>query len=232
MHSPVSQHSPGNLDALVDTKAPLRRQAHANRAMDQVDVLFEWIGDAVDPVLSLLDAAHLDTSEAGRVQGAWATMARAHALDTFSDTAAKDITGPQAVQNGLGTLVELVKRYGVLPRDRNWEMHVPGLTISLSNHAPEDTFSATAVVTWDPFTISDIAKELSSRPASQCLRDTEEVCDLLPSATLPVLVLGTGALLSLVAAGRFPNVQQMEVKDEKDEWTARLVWETPSARLS
>ena len=228
MHPSAPPLLPDDLANTVGLQAPLRRQAHASRAMDQVDTLFEWIGDAQDPVLRLFDAAHLDSVEAGRVQGAWSNMVRAHAMDTFADAGLEALAWQQAIAEGVYTLITLSKRYGAALNERKWHIQVPGLTLSLTPHLPGSpaprVVNTPSSASFVALTMADVARELSARPASQCLRDAEEICDFLPSANLPVLAVGTGALLALATAGRLTGYEQMSLGGGNLDWVAHLVW--------
>lgn len=206
-------------DAQAKTKSP-RRSRHAHGAIGHVDALLEWIGEARDPVLRLLEALDRQNDpDANLARQAWSGLVRAHAKDIC--TTAKSSAAPgfeRELSGAIDILVSLVHGRGAMPQKAAWSLHALGLCLKVSPSPIkiDDAFPQSVL------RATNLEEAIKAYPDNQCLRDAAHLCDVIPSADLPTLALATGALLVVGALGTLEDLPLMVAGTDPD-WHAALV---------
>lgn len=200
--------------------------------MEHVEVLLDWVGERHDEVVRLLDAAHMDCSDADKVQNAWGVLAKAHAMDVMSDAMAGESSWEKAAFEAVQMLALLFRKYAKNPNEIVWHIAVPGLVCRVFPGASGAAASAWTLFA-QPFSnqvqVEDVNREMKSRTANQCLRDAGVLGDMLPNAPLPVIAVASGALLALGSIGQIAGYKR-KVFEDGTQWTALVAWDRPDKK--
>lgn len=210
------------VSAKIAPPSVVRRKRHAAQSLPAVDRLLEEIGAAPDPVLALAGSLSRNGERADMFRQDWAELVRAHALDLYADAGRDALAWPHALGEALHMLVRLRRAEG------QWTLKVPGLVLEIlpESARPRSEGAPTGGKMSSPslLTMEEVDLHLRARPASQAWKDAEELCDLLPEASLPHLALATGALQALAIAGDLSGFDRMTMGNDKSGWLACVHW--------
>lgn len=206
----------------ISPPSVVRRKRHVAQSLLAVDRLLEEIGAAPDPVLALAGSLSKSGEQADGVRQDWAELVRAHALDLYADAGRDAMAWPHALGEALHMLVRMRRS------EKQWTVRVPGLVLEIlpeqSPDRPITAGSAGKVRSPSLLTMEEVDLHLRARSADQAWKDAEELCDLLPDASLPHLALATGALQALAIAGDLSGFDRMTMGDARVGWIASVHW--------
>lgn len=194
-------------------------------AMEEMTPLFDWLKDAKEPVLRLLEARQ-GTEDGTEAAAAWCTLTRAHALDLYHDAGIEALSWPHALLHGLHTLTLLLIDDGDWQPGGQLDIQADVMRLEFMKAADADMTGGVNMGEGQQrvLTMDDVARDLLTRSPAMALDDTELLCDYLPSASLPALALATGTLMALVIAGRLTGFETMTLGGGELDWAARLTW--------